>query len=295
MKKPNSLFTAIGLLLFFLLCLVPTGQAQQSSILAQTPGQSYQIGLTWTPWLSSSVASSNAFGVLGIHYFTVSWVPSGTVSGCTVTVDGNPGSGIFTTGSLVASQTCTSAGSFTTTSPVNSFQAKLTPTITGSGSVIFSVTGYDLNPAASGSIAGSVAVTGPVDGGGNVKVNCITGCASANPNGQATMANSAPVTIASNQSSLPVNAQPLGFGTLIGFQQAVTASAVALSSNASHSFCVQALPANTTNVYVGPSGVTTSTGLPLQPGQVACWTLTNTNLVFVIASTTGASVAVSGV
>jgi len=91
-----------------------------------------------------------------------------------------------------------------------------------------------------------------------------------------------------------VNTQPTGFGTLIGFQQAVTASAVALSSNAAHSFCVTALPANTINIYVGPSGVTTSTGFPLQPGQTACWSLSNTNLVYVIAASTGASVAVTG-
>jgi hypothetical protein len=91
-----------------------------------------------------------------------------------------------------------------------------------------------------------------------------------------------------------VTTQATGFGAVIGFQQSATASAVALASNASHSFCVQALPANTINVYVGPSGITTSTGFPLQPGQSACWQLSNTNLVYVIASTTGAGVAVSG-
>jgi len=92
-----------------------------------------------------------------------------------------------------------------------------------------------------------------------------------------------------------VATQPSGFGTLIGFQQAVTASAVALSANASHSFCVTALPSNTINIYVGPAGVTTSTGTPLAPGQAACFGLNNTNLVFVIAGSTGASVAISGV
>lgn len=89
--------------------------------------------------------------------------------------------------------------------------------------------------------------------------------------------------------------QPSGFGALIGFQQAVTASAVALATNASHSFCITALSTNVINVYVGPSGVSTSTGLPLLPGQTACWSLSNTNLAFVIASATGASVAVTGV
>jgi hypothetical protein len=45
------------------------------------------------------------------------------------------------------------------------------------------------------------------------------------------------------------------------------------------------------NVYIGPSGVTTSTGLELAPGAAYCGPLNNVNLLYVIASTTGASVA----
>jgi hypothetical protein len=99
----------------------------------------------------------------------------------------------------------------------------------------------------------------------------------------------APVTIANT-----VATQPAGFGSLVSAQQAVTASAVALPSNAVHGFCVKALPGNTITVYVGPSGVTTSTGYPLIAEDSVCYQLSNTNLVYVIASTTGASVAVTG-
>jgi hypothetical protein len=89
--------------------------------------------------------------------------------------------------------------------------------------------------------------------------------------------------------------QPSGFGSAVGFQQAVTASAVALATNSTHGFCVQALSTNALTIYVGPTGVTTSTGYPLTPGLNVCYQLSNTNLLFVIASGTGSSVAVTGV
>ena len=82
-----------------------------------------------------------------------------------------------------------------------------------------------------------------------------------------------------------------GSAAFLANQQAVTASAVALATNTVKGLCVKALTANTINVYVGGSGVTTSTGDELGPGDGRCYPLNNTNLVFVIASTTGASVS----
>jgi hypothetical protein len=83
----------------------------------------------------------------------------------------------------------------------------------------------------------------------------------------------------------------IGRPTFTSGQQAVTGSAVNLGSNATTSLCVHAFIGNTINVYAGASGVTTSTGMEIPPGQGFCWTLANTNLVYVIASTTGASVS----
>jgi len=74
-------------------------------------------------------------------------------------------------------------------------------------------------------------------------------------------------------------------------QQAVTASAVALATNVAKQVCVKALASNLINVFVGPSGITTSTGYLLAPGEGICPSLSNTNLLYVIASTTGASVS----
>ena len=83
----------------------------------------------------------------------------------------------------------------------------------------------------------------------------------------------------------------IGVGTFSAGQAAVTGTAASLGSNAARAVCVVALAANTIPVYLGPSGVTTSTGLQLSPGQGTCQPVNNTNLIFVVASTTGASVS----
>ena len=76
-------------------------------------------------------------------------------------------------------------------------------------------------------------------------------------------------------------------------QQAVTASAVALPTNSGKAVCVKVLLASTLNVYVGGSGVTTGNGYELAPGDSACWSLTNSNLLYVIASSTGSTVSLT--
>jgi hypothetical protein len=93
------------------------------------------------------------------------------------------------------------------------------------------------------------------------------------------------------------NAQTAAIGdaAFISGQQAVTGTAAALASHAARSVCVVALLANTIPVYVGAAGVTTGTGMQLSPGQGVCQPVSNTNLIFVVASTTGASVTWSSV
>lgn len=88
-----------------------------------------------------------------------------------------------------------------------------------------------------------------------------------------------------------VGVYSVGLGTLNTGQVAVTGTAAALPSSTAASVCVKALIGNTINVYAGPSGITTSTGYELPPGQGICWNLSNASSVFVVASTTGASVA----
>ena len=84
--------------------------------------------------------------------------------------------------------------------------------------------------------------------------------------------------------SLPINP-----ATIYSAQQTVTTSAVALASQAlSNGLVITADPTNSAAIYVGPSGVTTSTGYKLQPGASISYGVTNANAIYIVsaASTT---------
>lgn len=98
-------------------------------------------------------------------------------------------------------------------------------------------------------------------------------------------------------SVFPVLAAPTDlnpYGSIFTGRQAVTATAAALSSHPSGEFCVKASLANLISVFIGPAGVTTANGQELAPGESACLRISNTNLVYVVASTTGAEVTYHG-
>lgn len=85
-----------------------------------------------------------------------------------------------------------------------------------------------------------------------------------------------------------------GNGTVISGQQAVTTSAVALATNSAKGACVRSSINSTVTVYLGPSGVTTSTGHELNPGDSVCLPVSNTNLLFAISTSTGGTVTFLG-
>lgn len=147
--------------------------------------------------------------------------------------------------------------------------------VTGSGSIFASIYG----------VKGTTAAPTGSSGGGTSNV------AITSPIGQKLMAASVSVAVASDQPAIPVSSTIAGNGTVLSGQQSVTGTAAALATHTTKSICVKASLANTINVFVGPTGVTTGTGLELTPGAGACLSATNSNLVFVIASTTGAAVS----
>ena len=104
-----------------------------------------------------------------------------------------------------------------------------------------------------------------------------------------TAANATAIKVDNSAVTQPV--QSVGNGSVLAGQQAVTGTAAALATNSCRKALVKALAANTINVYVGPTGVTTGTGFELAPGESVGLDVSNTNLIFVIASTTGASVS----
>ena len=106
--------------------------------------------------------------------------------------------------------------------------------------------------------------------------------------GQATSANSMPVVLASDQTQTSPSSP-------FAFRQTCTASAVALPSNpASQGFRIMSLASNTGIAYIGPTGVTTTTGFPLYPGGYYDFKLSNTNLLYIVGSDTTQVVAITG-
>lgn len=81
------------------------------------------------------------------------------------------------------------------------------------------------------------------------------------------------IVVASGNPTTPVNGQAT-----------VGTSAAALASNSlTNGVIVQALSTNTVSIFVGVSGVTTSTGFELQPGQATSVAVTNTSSIFAIS------------
>lgn len=94
------------------------------------------------------------------------------------------------------------------------------------------------------------------------------------------------------QPEVDVTAPP---ATILSGQQAVTATAAALASHTlTRGLCVTALSTNAISIFIGPSGVTTSTGLELVAKAGFCAAVSNSNAIYVVASTTGATVTWSG-
>jgi hypothetical protein len=243
-----------------------------------TAGANAQSLITGTPTAGSAASFALATG-----YTTARILTTGTWTG-TLAVEGSPDGGTtWTTQGIHQPGTSYTTSSFTANftgqgpaSGYTNIRVRATATWTGTATVRLDQT---INPA-------SIYVAGPIklqDATTQSIQNTIKAASTA-----AVAADTALVVALSPNSPAPPIA---GSSTFLSGQQAVTGSAVALATNSSKTVCVKASIGNTINVYIGPTGITTSTGFELAPGQGTCQPLSNTNLVFVVASTTGASVS----
>lgn len=107
--------------------------------------------------------------------------------------------------------------------------------------------------------------------------------------GQKVMASSVPVVVSSDQSSIPTTQGALT--SIVTGQQAVTATAAVLPTNTAKRLCIRVIPDGTQDVFFGPSTVTTANGQVIAPGDGWCGNLDNSNRVFVIAASTGSTIA----
>jgi len=95
------------------------------------------------------------------------------------------------------------------------------------------------------------------------------------------------------QATQPVSAASLplasGAASLLSGQGTATSTAAALASHACKKVTLKVNISAAANVYVGPSGVTSSTGLELGPGESVPLEVSNTNLIYVITASTSAA------
>jgi hypothetical protein len=226
-----------------------------------------------SPWVVS-LTSTTVTGTVAVTQSTSPWIVAG---GGTA---GTPGTAVLTVQGVSGGTAVPVSGTFfQSTQPVSCATAATCPV---NASQVGGPWTQNLTQLNSVSLSASPTSYGTAPGAGNViPVNAdVTNSVTV---AQATAANlNATVTGAVQISGNAADASG---------QQAVTASAVALATNTLKNICVKALAANTINVYLGPSGTTISTGMELAPGNAVCMPITNSNLLYVIASTTGASVS----
>lgn len=147
--------------------------AQAQSCTQYTQGQTppFELGLVCT--FTASSTPFGAFKTNGIVFWQVSWVPSGTISSASLSLDSSTSGagGSWTTGGIIAAGTIgslASAGHYgpngTATTPSN--YGQLTPTISGSGSITVTLLGYSESPAGGSSFPVSSAQS--VSTGGSI-------------------------------------------------------------------------------------------------------------------------------
>jgi len=83
-----------------------------------------------------------------------------------------------------------------------------------------------------------------------------------------------------------ITADNLGTTVKSGQKTYTSGSAVAIATTDTlkNGLIIQALSTNTVSVFVGPSGVTTSTGFELQAGQATSIAIADPSTVFIVAS-----------
>jgi hypothetical protein len=139
-----------------LLCILLLSSFSFCQLSTQSPPQTYSLSVQ-TPYILPVIGS-------GTQYYQISWNVIGSLSACTVEVDSSTtGTGSWGSGDIIASQTCTSSGNFTSTAhTVNYVRINTAASITGTGSLVVTLTGYLNNPAGGGSGTVNTGTTGQI-------------------------------------------------------------------------------------------------------------------------------------
>lgn len=105
----------------------------------------------------------------GTNYHQITWFVVGSLSACSITLDTSTNNSTWTTGGAITAQTCTSNGSATSTAVTSNYVSiNSSASITGTGTLYVTYTGYLNNPSSgSGGTITGVTPGSNITGGGN--------------------------------------------------------------------------------------------------------------------------------
>lgn len=93
----------------------------------------------------------------------------------------------------------------------------------------------------------------------------------------------------------PTSAGGTSGNAAVAFRQFCTTSAVAMADNKlRNGVIIKALSDNSSIAYIGPVGVSASTGYPLAAGEAISYGVANTTQLYLICSAASGAVAVTG-
>lgn len=188
----------------------------------------------------------------------------------------------YTTASIAGSAITVQCGTNGTVGPVTAFTASLANSLLTQSFVIpdtacpFATITYSTGGGGAGTVTAEYILSLPGRNPGGASIGSVT---------QGTV----PWVVSG---TVTANTVPSLSSTILSGQQSVTTGDVALATNTlTHGICVTAFSTNTASVFVGTTGVSTSTGLELPAKASTCLAVSNSNAVHVIAAAGGSSVS----
>lgn len=143
MKIRNVFIVSLLVVVVFLAFSFPNRKAKSSYELQQSR---INMAATSAPAIGTMAAEQGT----GIQFHQLVWTVTGSVTGCTVTLDSSPDGSTWTVGGTISSQTCTANGSSTIVSQIDNNVRPNVTAVTGGGTVQVVYLGWTTSPGMGG-------------------------------------------------------------------------------------------------------------------------------------------------